>query len=225
MAADADVLLNVLLRDPASTATATAAIRRALLEEAEGLPAEQVHAPCFWSGRAAAACAAEMGGVTDKSFRVLRDLFAACSVRGTPPAVGYAISGAFAETTRGTAHVWLSSDKPSEPAGLTVGTNLWEAELPVLQMRRQAGHLAGLCFHVQRDDGTWTETAVLPDHLPIWRRHAHPLDPPTTSASFVTSEKEQHEWDAWRARPPRPLLLTWGQLRAIANKWRHMACK
>ena len=161
---------------------------------------------CFWSGRAARVRAkAQLDALTDMDVPPLAWMW-----QQQPPssATSFAISRWYAGLACRTAHVFLSSDKPAEATGLTVGINFWEAELPVLCARLHQNLLARIVFHVHNaDTDTWALPIVgvhaLPDALPVYRRVCHDLDEPSVHPSFVTDEKTQAEWDAWRVRPPR----------------------
>lgn len=130
----------------------------------------------------------------------------------------FTISRLFARTTIGLASVFLSSDKPSEEPGLTVGTNFWEAELPVLWTLQKQGTVQVLIYM-----GGWKKAVALSSvnlkSIPIYRRYAHSLDRKDCRDSFVSDDFTQMDYDAWRTQPPRRGILV-GKLHGFACQWK-----
>lgn len=212
-------------------------------EEKDGLPVRQLYrrliaargplppTTCFWGGREGRRRAQrEPDARTDADCPITSGLFdlwkQARSARGGQPDAGlvrvaFAISQLFAVSCRGKVKIFISSDKASERAGFTVGTKLWEAELPMLQAGRLSGRVTSLLCHFY--DGEWSrglELEELPAELPIWRRHWHPvLDSAGSRASFVTPHMQGPDFDDWRHRPPRPFIRL-GTMRATIRRWR-----
>jgi len=135
--------------------------------------------------------------------------------------ISYAISRLYASMARGTVHVFISSDKPTEPPGLTPGNNFCEAELPVLQDLVHQGLVDDILVYTYTAQSGWANGTPFADiDLPIWRRTWHPLlDPLETKSSFVLQYTTQAEWDAWRLEPPRT-FTTLCALRRIVTHWK-----
>ncbi|BBI30307.1 hypothetical protein QKT49_gp456 [Acanthamoeba castellanii medusavirus] len=198
---------------------------------------------CFWSGMEARERARQKeDAITDDRCSLLSLLFSVCSKRRRENGgmhtkqetlFSFCISSAYAYFAHGTAHVFLSSDKPSERTGLTTGTNFLEAELPVLLRKgvRVAVYLM--------DDGNWKGPIDYGDKnldLPMWRRDWHPLDGRDSLASYVNvcpsvqsidpalflesrKEKTQREWDEWRMQPPRTPCQT-SLVSFVVKRWK-----
>lgn len=128
---------------------------RAFVEthEAEAIIANKGKPHFFWSCFEARIKAQhellQRDGAMDHSYPFISFLFALCTVlrnevdggvyTSQMTMVSYAISRVYASLARGTALVFLSTDKPTEPTGITLGNNFWEAELPVLQANKAHG--------------------------------------------------------------------------------------
>lgn len=122
--------------------------------------------------------------------------------------VSFAISKVFAARSTHTAYIFIASDKPSEHPGFTVGTNLWNAELPVLRHRLATGDLDNIIVSV-RIDGIWTEgTSIDNIDLPIYRREHHMLDCPTIELSFVKTTYTLPDYIKWLDYPARKCIKT-----------------
>lgn len=130
--------------------------------------------------------------------------------------VSFMISSCFAYFSRGTAHVFLSSDKPTEEAGLTTGTNFMEAELPVLQRLKRNGDIQKiLVYRFVSED--WKEPREIGEDsfdVPIYRRQWHPMDSFESKKSFVRQQMTQDEWEEWRDALPRK-SCSWKTLKKI----------
>lgn len=176
---------------------------------------------CFWSCLSVREQASQVPGfATDAQFKSLARLFRLCMTEVQPgptrSRLAFAVSRVYAQFARGIVHVFLGSDKPSEPAGLTIGNNFWEAELPVLQLRKAQGIVTEILVHVQGSTTTWEDLDV-----PLWRRDFHPsLDDPVTRPSFIEAGWSQEQWDQWRQEEPRRKPLTLRKLRGLVSKFR-----
>lgn len=117
--------------------------------------------------------------------------------------VSFAISKVFAQRSTHNAYIFIASDKPSEHPGFTVGTNLWNAELPVLRQRMVMGYLDNIIVSYCVNGG-WTEGKHIDNiDLPIYRREHHILDCPTTELSFVKSTYTLPDYIKWLDYPAR----------------------
>ena len=182
---------------------------------------------CFWSGRTAklrAQAAKPEQYRSDAEVPFVATLFRTCmSLECVSPQqrrqISFAISRVYALYSEGPhALVYLSSDKPTESAGLTVGTNFWEAELPVLSRMVSVGRLTALQYFVYDQTlSRWT-TREQVDTLPIYRRYAHPLDPLSVLGSFVEDRFGQNDYDMWRLTAPRRAIIL-GRVRSIVAIW------
>ncbi len=122
--------------------------------------------------------------------------------------VSFAISKIFASRSTHTAYIFIASDKPTEYPGYTVGTNLWNAELPVLRSRVASGDLDAIIVSYCVD-GIWSEGVDVDNvDLPIYRRHHHLMDCPTTELSFVKPTYTLPDYIKWLDYPPRKSIKT-----------------
>ncbi|AHC55133.1 hypothetical protein D1R32_gp416 [Tunisvirus fontaine2] len=171
----------------------------------------------FWSGMEAKKQSVK-GTVSDADYPYISYLFGLCKENGQYSKqmvlVSFMISSCFAYFSRGVAHVFLSSDKPTEEAGLTTGTNFMEAELPVLQRLKRRGKISGI--FVSRFTSGWTEPQELNESfdIPVWRRNWHPMDGEQTKKSFVWQNMTQDDWEEWRKTEPRK-SCSLGSLRKV----------
>ena len=179
---------------------------------------------CFWAGTQARSKALkEENYITDTMHPIIGKLFNICSEIRVHNGhseqltlISYAISKAYASYSRGIVKIFISSDKLSESPCLTVGTNFWEAELPVLRHLERQNlvklnvylHIGDLISHTDCSVSS-LETAnrywIGPfTHLslPVVRRQWHPLDYGCRD-SFVVQGMNQDDYDNWRSRPPR----------------------
>ncbi len=60
-----------------------------------------------------------------------------------------ALSRLYAENLQGTVHVWV-------PKGLTMGSIMWNDELPALRARQRAGEVTAIKYHVKTAAGAWS---------------------------------------------------------------------
>ncbi len=60
-----------------------------------------------------------------------------------------ALSAVYAEGLKGTVHVWL-------PKGLTMGSIMWNDELPALRASQEAGEVTAIKYHVKTAAGAWS---------------------------------------------------------------------
>ena len=187
---------------------------------------------CFWAGMNARERAmAEPEYKTDVSYNILNVLFNLCSKLKTVNLlcdltyISFAISKIYASQTTGIAKIFISSDKPSEKTGYTVGTNLWEAEFPVIWNLYHSGTITDIQLYI--DDGIlynskWRNPiSIVNDNvnLPIYRRSWHYLDDETTRSSFVLPNMVRADYDKWRTTRPRNFITT-TKLKSIILKWR-----
>jgi hypothetical protein len=187
---------------------------------------------CFWSGiqaRARANVLAREGkAVTDSSYPFISFLFAVCSTirseaggvyGGHETLISFAISRIYASFAQDLALVFLSSDKPSEPTGITLGNNFWMAELPVLQANKHNGKITDIKVSINTNSiwETYSFNELL--FLPLWRRSWHMLDDIKHKPSFVTQKMETADWEAWRTAPPRKPITVY-TLFHICRKWK-----
>lgn len=137
-------------------------------------------------------------------------------------------SAIFALQARGVVDVFLSSDKPSEKPGLTVGNHFWEYEFPVLENLRQREIVDQIRFHVF-DEGQWKQ-GDLNDYqfshlLRLYRRQAYP-----SISKLADSHPERfqpnhpliygtNEFNAWQTSAARP-FTTHAKLKKMAKTWR-----
>lgn len=184
---------------------------------------------CFWSGKAARTQAYEQTDyVCDNQVPLVSVLFEKGKKEAKDPLIQkeffFAISRLFALTST-SALIFLSSDKPSEPPGLTIGTNFWEAELPVLWRLRQEGKLS-ICEICLMETGKATRNLDLSQEslasFPIYRRYKHPYD--ADEDSFVQDHYKAQDYEKWRKAKPRKAIL-FGNLLRMALLWRRMTRK
>jgi hypothetical protein len=137
----------------------------------------------------------------------------------------FAVSRAHAAGAQGVSHIFLASDKPTEPPGLTQGTNLYEAELPVLRHLQRTGRISAIIVYTHDSDGAWSNGSNLDAvDLPVWRRTWHPLDGEAAKPSFVEQHMTEEQWTQWRCAPPRrPVMLS--ALRELSRRWQRSAAK
>ncbi|BAU79945.1 hypothetical protein A9K97_gp406 [Tokyovirus A1] len=175
----------------------------------------------FWSGMEARKQKVE-GVMSDADYPFISSLFRECEKfrekrRGEHDEqmtlVSFMISSIFARFCKEKAYVFLSSDKPTEEAGLTISTNFYEAELPVLLR-------LGLPIFVSRSvERIWTPFQEIREDsfdCPVWKRYWDPSDGPETEKSFVKQKMSPNEWDEWRLAPPRK-PLSWKEQRERMN--------
>ena len=180
---------------------------------------------CFWSGKnAKIKCRENKAYLSDKDVPFIKELFELCNIlrdQGKPylKMFAFAVSRVFALYSKGpTAVIYLSSDKSTEPAGLTTGTNLYEAELPVLVSLLHGKVLEHIHLYVE---GVPYGPIHHIQQLPIYRRYVHPLDPISTHISFVSDSYQQSDYDQWRLEPPRK-YITAGRIRKILLRWQKL---
>lgn len=221
-----DIFLNVTLEDLNSVGSGKETQRAneclSFLEESEPDIGKSEHR--FWSGMEARS--QKMPGTkSDTDYPFLRQLFEMCQrerqrnggkFSEQMTLASFMISSCFAYFSRGTAHVFLSSDKATEEAGLTKGTNFMEAELPVLQRLKRTRKIQNILVY-RLVLGAWQEPQEIADKIfdvPVWRRKWHPMDDKETKESFVRQKMSQKEWDEWRCAPPRE-SCSWKTLQKI----------
>ena len=189
----------------------------------------------FWAGiNARERAMIEPNYKTDNSYGIISLLFNFCSKLKTCgfdalqlTNISFAISRIYAAQTTGIAKIFISSDKPSEKTGLTVGTNLWEAELPVLWNLYHRGIITDIQLYI--DDGVlynskWMSgVSMINDkiNIPIYRRTWHYLDNDNTKSSFVQANMIKADYDKWRETPPRKAITT-TKLKSIIMKWKKL---
>lgn len=175
----------------------------------------------FWSGMEARKQKVE-GAMSDSDYPFISSLFRECeSIREKRGGehdeqmtlVSFMISSIFARFCKDKAYVFLSSDKPTEEAGLTISTNFYEAELPVLLR-------LGLPVFVSRFvKGIWSPFQEIREDCfdcPVWKRYWEPSDGMETKESFVRQKMSQKEWEEWRSAPPRK-PQSWKRLNCITK--------
>jgi hypothetical protein len=203
---------------------------------------------CFWSGIAAKKYVLANTHIrTDYDYQIINLLFELCEMiradNGDQHSkqmtlVSYAISGCYTHLCTGTVHLYLSSDKQSEPVGLTVNNNFWCGELPILQQLRMKGIVDNIVVHLHHDVDVDVDPNVDInvdptfdyDHnqcvsfgfdqldVPVWRRSWHPLDSMDHKLSFVVQGMTDDQYEEWRMLRPRPYILL-SSLRRIAKRW------
>lgn len=191
---------------------------------------------CFWSGQLGKEKACDKVKRSSYKFKTDADvwlisrLFKLCfqlpnSMQHKQPS--YAISRMFAFYTHENevAHVYLATDKNSESSGITVGTNFWEAEFPVLrsQLTKPSHQLLFHIYNVKTKtwNRMWCDSPQWKG-LTIYRRYEHPLDSKSTRSSFVHDHFSQYDYDHWRTTPPRKGIYIQTLLTQI-DKWKRIA--
>lgn len=136
-----------------------------------------------------------------------------------------AFSKLFAMQASSIAHVFLSSEKASELAGINMPNNFWLAELPTLQARLVSGDLDDIQVH-QYDaaSDSWLAPTSLTDpadwdRLPLYRRSANNDNKPTDDLRFKWLGMSKEDRARWRASEARP-SITYGTLKRTINHWR-----
>lgn len=125
---------------------------------------------CFWSGNNAKNKAHAF--ISDKDVDFISLLFRFWNTYNYDKTVSFAISRLYAMYSNlPEAIIFLSSDKPTEKTGLTMGTNFWEAELPVLLQL----NFKIICF-VDNHTGICYQDLISQKNITIYRRYAHPMD-------------------------------------------------
>ncbi|AMQ10562.1 hypothetical protein [Brazilian marseillevirus] len=197
--------------------TQTALEFLSLVKDNEPTIGEKEH--LFWSGMEARKQRIN-NTVSDADYSYISFLFDLCQKNKERYSeqmtlVSFMISSCFAYFSRGTAHVFLSSDKPTEEPGLTTGTNFMEAELPVLQRLKQRGKIQKILVS-RFVTGIWKEPQEMNGEfdIPVWRRDWHPMDGEETKESFVRKSMTQGEWEEWRKAPPRK-SCSWKTLKIL----------
>jgi hypothetical protein len=169
---------------------------------------------CFWGGREAKKRAhQETTHKSDKEIPLIRELF--IKIRDTRKKMGcydplltevaFWVSRLYALHTIGIPKIFIAQDKETEEPGYTVGTNLWEAELPTLWELVHKGEIEDIHLYLYQNK-VWKGPISLKNgniDIPVWRRTWHPLDDPSTKLSFVERHFEQKDFDFWRTQPPR----------------------
>lgn len=189
---------------------------------------------CFWAGLEGRKRAhQEKDHLTDDQVPVIRMLFRMLSLirknmkKHDPQMteLSFMVSRVFAYYSGGTAKIFISQDKSTEEPGYTTGTNLWEAELPMLWELLHLRILDDIHIHLFRN-GSWDGPFSIRDErldFPIWRRNFHKLDAPDTKLSFVEQHYAQDDYDRWRTQPPRRGIMLSSLKRMIA-RWKR-SCK
>lgn len=184
---------------------------------------------CFWTGREGKIKARSSNQYkSDADIPFISNLFRSCMLESNIAVrkrISFAVSRIFALYSQGPiAVVYLASDKESEPANLTVGTNFWEAELPVLTNLLKIGKLQHIHFFIHRES-KWLGPIDLKNlNVPIYRRYIHPLDHKSVHFSFVQDCFKQADYDQWRLEPPRKGINI-VKLRKIVSIWRKKSSK
>ena len=190
---------------------------------------------CFWAGiNARKKAIAEVNYKTDTSYLILTVLFNICYKLLTCKIysqekltdISFAISRIYASQTTGIAKIFISSDKPTESVGWTIGTNLWEAELPVLWNLYHRRVIKDIQLYIDNGilgNSNWNNGISIINYncisLPIYRRTWHSLDSPDTKSSFVVPGMVQSDYDQWRLTAPRKFITT-TRLKVIINKFK-----
>jgi hypothetical protein len=190
---------------------------------------------CFWAGLEGKKRAqSEKSLVSDDQVVIIRSIFEELKIireemkKHDPfmTEISFWVSRLFALTSTGISKIFIGQDKESECPGYTVGTNLWEGELPVLWELIHDGQLEDvhIYLHEKNTSGqfNWKGPLSLKEgkfDMPIWRRNYHPLDPQTMKLSFVEQHFDQKDYDHWRKQPPRRGIML-SKLKLFAAKWK-----
>ncbi len=202
--------------------------------EANGFPGPSIYRKPvnFWSGEAARSRAVSLETeLSDNQAPAIAVMFDLCEaiqdIQGEYNTwlrlLSASISRIFAMHAFGVANVYISSDKPCEDAGLTVGNNFWEAELGILQRRLAKQQISDIRIHVfDHLRQVWNPPVSLnsPEGmgLQIRRRSFHRHDDEAHLDRFKAGKSEA-ERELWRQSGQRP-TITLGSLKRIAGRWR-----
>ncbi|QDP73342.1 hypothetical protein FOG18_12595 [Legionella israelensis] len=134
------------------------------------------------------------------------------------------ISRVFSSYAFNVANVYISSEKKSESAGITVSNNFWLAELPTLMKLHERQLLQDIQIHLyDHHREQWNNPVSLFSkegyEIPVRRRNLHPLDSKELTDRFKTINMSKEEKERWANSQPRP-NLTYGKLKIIAQIWR-----
>lgn len=134
-----------------------------------------------------------------------------------------------------TIHVYIGTDKATEPPGFHIGNNFWKAELPVLQSFLHDGIIQDIILHIAQYNGSLCDgygynpnwklsLSMFNDdiNIPLWRRNWHPMDNLESSKSFTRPDMSQHDWNKWRLEPPRP-YITFSRMKQLARTWKYLS--
>jgi hypothetical protein len=174
---------------------------------------------CFWTGREARKRAYEQDGYRcDNKVTYVSVLFEKgkeIQDSHVKKEFFFAVSRIFASHST-SALICVSSDKKTEPAGFTVGTNFWEAELPVLWKLKDGIAITLLLIeHHEEVKLNLSQNELM--KVRIYRRYAHSLD--CDKKSFVEDHYQQEDYDQWRKEKPRRGILFQDLLKWF-RRWR-----
>lgn len=191
---------------------------------------------CFWSGMEAKKKAQSLTNLLkDSDYAVINLLFEICvMVRENNDdtyfeeltRVSFATSRVFALFSKGNAHIFVSTDKDSEPPGFTCNNNFWDAELPILQMLYFTKVVTNIwLYFYDHTIKSWLDPVSIHQtdiDFPIWRRKWHPiLDKVDIKDSFVHQKMTPSQWDSWRKNKPRT-YITFQKLKQVIRHWKNI---
>ena len=176
---------------------------------------------CFWSGRQARKKAYEQTlYICDNKVPFVSFLFERGKELKDPlikQEFFFATSRIFALFST-SAFVCLSSDKDAETPGFTIGTNFWEAELPILWKLKESIPIFLIFIDKKEIKMSLSQKELM--HVPIYRRYAHPMD--SEKKSFVEDHYKQEDYDQWRISKPRRGILFRNLLNIFCH-WKSVA--
>lgn len=180
----------------------------------------------FWSGTRAREYAKKQIYKTDYSYPILCLLFEMCNIlrnnsvkHDVLSTIMFSLSKIYTYQCRIKAFLYLSSDKTSESAGLTIGNNFWEAELPVLRELQLTNKIKDIVVFVY-ENNEWSNGISLDKIiLPIRRRHFHPSDLEIKKSSYQKQKMTIKEIDDWKQSSPRSFITVYA-LKRMITKWK-----
>jgi len=189
----------------------------------------------FWSGEEARNRAAQsLDQISDNQIPAIAVMFDLCAAiqdiqRDYDHYLRFlsaSISRVYAAHAHSIANVYMSSDKPCESPGFTVGNNFWEAELATLQQLMARKQLADIQIHLyDHINRTWNKPVSLFSEdgmaLTIRRRSLHRHDNQALSDRFKAGKSEA-ERELWRKSGERP-AISFGRLKRMTMRWRGYA--
>jgi hypothetical protein len=184
---------------------------------------------CFWSGKEAKEKSKELLKFkSDADISYISLLFKYIGENKTiknNKQISFLISKLFALYSKGPeVIISLSSDKKSEIPGLTVSTNLWEAELPIINYLYQIGEIKKINFMIfSYSIHSMTYNKIISFqklNIPIYRRYYHIYDHINSKNSFILDTYDQTDFDNWRKTPNRKGINI-NIIRKMIKKWRN----
>jgi hypothetical protein len=183
-------------------------------------------AHCFWSGKEAKNKSKELKDFkSDADIPYISLLFKYIienknNIKNIKE-ISFMISKLFALYSKGPeVIICLSSDKKSESAGLTVNTNLWEAELPIINYLFQIGQIKEINFIILSENNC-NKISFSELNVQIYRRYYHISDRLIDRKSFILDTYDQTDFDNWRKTPGRKGINI-NYIKNIIKKWKNI---